>query len=62
MIQAAVKRIQLGMGILPFSRFHNDFFLVSYVEERQCRPIQSPNNGSKKKRKAKRRERSDQVY
>ena len=32
------------------------------VEERPRWPIQSPNKGRKKKAKAKRRERSDQVY
>ena len=36
------------------------FFLVGYVEERLCWPIQSPNVG--RKQEAKRKERSDQVY
>ena len=38
-------------------------FLVGYVEERPRWPIQSPNIGGKRrKRAAKRIERSDQVY
>ena len=38
----------------------NVILFLSYVEERPWWPIQSPNK--RRKRKAKRRERSDQVY
>ena len=38
------------------------FFLVGNVEERPWWPIQSLNYGKRRKRKAKRRERSDQLY
>ena len=39
-----------------------EFFLFKYVEERPWQPRQSPNKEQRRKRKAKRIERSDQVY
>ena len=38
------------------------YFLLSYVEERPWWPIQSPTEEERRKQKAERRERSDQVY
>ena len=38
------------------------FFLVSHVRERPWWPIQTPTKEERREQKAKRRERSDQVY